>query len=684
MPDKTINKKPERHQLFQTVWVRINLVIIVSAFVLMAFSLWLLDDSMNVVGEDLINFQLESSLDVLIDNLKENAEDQWEIREDGLYIGNTLIGDGTVEGAYRAPFVRYENLTGAYFSVYMKTDDEMLMTVTESSEPQSHYIRISGSNKGRRKGRLEGTYMDEDKAIALDESEDGTYTTHSMTNGSTYYSRYEKLYNKDREVVGVISSTRRPQELATLIRDQKQRAVIQNTMVVIMLNGLVAWIVYYILRSLTTIRERLDEIAAGKLDGPPLNFRYRDELSDVADSVNDLTIALRERQRLGAELELATNIQTSMLPREFPPFPDHDEFDLYASMTPAKEVGGDFYDYYMLDDHHLAIVVADVSGKGVPAAFVMAQAKALIKNLATMGNSPAGIFTNINQMLLESNEAGMFVTAWMGVLNLRTGKLTFVNAGHNLPLIKLKDEPFTFLKSTRNFVLAGIDGISYRQHELHMEPGDQLFLYTDGVTEATNTDMELYGNDRLANFINAHKDDSVQDMVNNLHEDIHQFVKGAEQSDDITMLILKVNKEQEIKEEVGRRFDARVEALPEVMEYVEEELDRLECPLKMMARITVIVEEIFINIAQYAYTDGGGTMRLAVTPHPEGGVMLRFSDTGKPFNPLNRTDPDITLSAEERDIGGLGIFMMKQTMDEVKYKYENGHNVLVLVKKFEE
>ena len=629
----------------------------------------------------MVNVQLQSSLNILVDNLKENTEDQWQIREDGLYSGELYVGDGTAEGACRQLFSRYENLTGSHFSVYMKTESITSTDNEEVDDLLAPFIRVYGSSKVPHEGILEGSFLDEKIAFNINCSVEGVWTNKTTWKGATYYHRYKLLYDRERNVVGIISATRRL-ELATLIRGQKRRAVIQNTIVVIVLNSLVAWIVYYVLRSLTTIRERLDEIAAGKLDGEPLDFRYKDELSEVADSVNAMTVSLKERQRLSAELELATDIQTSMLPREFPPFPNHDEFDLYASMTPAKEVGGDFYDYYMLDDRHLAIVGADVSGKGVPAAFVMAQTKALIKNLAKMGNSPSAIFASINQMLLETNDAGMFVTAWMGVFNLKSGKLTFANAGHNMPLIKLKGQPFTFLKSHTNFVLAGMDGINYRQDELYMEPGDQLFLYTDGVTEATNTDMQLYGNDRLAAFINNHADDSVQDMVNNLHEDIHQFVKGAEQSDDITMLILKVNKQQENTSKIGRRFDARVDVLPEVMTYVEEELEKLECPMKMMARITVIVEEIFINIAQYAYSDGKGTMRLAITANPDGGVMLRFSDTGKPFNPLNRTDPDITLSAEEREIGGLGIFMMKQTMDEVKYKYENGHNVLVLIKKF--
>ena len=261
--------------------------------------------------------------------------------------------------------------------------------------------------------------------------------------------------------------------------------------------------------------------------------------TDIVQYVENLTAVTAEKERIGAELNVATQIQADMLPRIFPAFPERPEFDIYASMTPAKEVGGDFYDFFLMDDDHLALVIADVSGKGVPAALFMVIAKTLIKNHAQNRETPGEVFTQTNAQLCEGNDAGLFVTAWMGVLEISTGKFVYVNAGHNPPLLKRAGGQYEWLKSRPGFVLAGMEGIRYRENTLELMPGDTLYLYTDGVTEATSSAQELYGEERLQAALNEASELPVSQLLPRIKNCIDTFVGDAEQFDDITMLGLQ-------------------------------------------------------------------------------------------------------------------------------------------------
>ncbi len=258
--------------------------------------------------------------------------------------------------------------------------------------------------------------------------------------------------------------------------------------------------------------------------------------------IENLTRVTAEKERFGAELGVATRIQAGMLPCIFPPFPDRPEFDIYATMTPAKEVGGDFYDFFMVDADHLAVVIADVSGKGIPAALFMMTAKTLIKTLMQTGLDPAQVFTEANARLSENNDEGMFVTAWMGVLEIPTGRFTYVNAGHNPPLFRRMGENFGFLKSRPAFVLAGMEGILYRQEEIQFSQGDILYIYTDGVTEAADHQSFLYGNERLLQLLNAQHTQDLTAILRAVKEDVDIFAAGIPQFDDITMLALRYDK----------------------------------------------------------------------------------------------------------------------------------------------
>ena len=280
-----------------------------------------------------------------------------------------------------------------------------------------------------------------------------------------------------------------------------------------------------------------------------LRVRTGDEVETLSDSIKqmeqdinayitNLTAVTAEKERIGAELDVATHIQSSMLPSIFPAFPDRPEFDIYAIMDPAKEVGGDFYDFFMVDERHLAVVMADVSGKGVPAALFMVIGKTLIKDHTLPDTDLGTVFSEVNNILCESNSEGLFITAFEGVLDLVTGEFRFVNAGHEPPFICPAGGKFTPYKVRPGFVLAGMEDIRYKGGTLTLSPGDKLFQYTDGVTEATDADNQLYGMERLEQALNRLADRTPGEILPALKADIDAFVGSTPQFDDITMLCL--------------------------------------------------------------------------------------------------------------------------------------------------
>ena len=438
-----------------------------------------------------------------------------------------------------------------------------------------------------------------------------------------------------------------------------------------------------IINNLQKINSTLGRITKGDLN-VTVDVRSNREFSSLSDDINSTVSTLKRyiaeaAARIDKELEYAKQIQLSALPTNFP---ENEEFKIYAQMIAAKEVGGDFYDFYKLNDHTVAFLAADVSGKGIPAAMFMMTAKTIIKDLAERGMAVNDIFTKANEKLCENNESGMFVTAWMGILDLTTGEMQFANAGHNPPLLKRADGNFEYLKTRAGFVLAGMEGIRYRVGELTLSPGDRLFLYTDGVPEATNAENKLYGEDRLLSFMNQNAMVEATAFLPALKANIDEFVGEAPQFDDITMLMFDYKPKQGGVEMINKTFPAKVEALSDVLGFVDQTLEKYECPMKTQMAICVAIEEVFVNVAHYAYGDGEGDMTLGVGFDTESReITFRMADKGTPFDPLKKPDPDITLSAEDREIGGLGIFITKKTMDTVEYAYENGENVLTMIKK---
>ena len=297
------------------------------------------------------------------------------------------------------------------------------------------------------------------------------------------------------------------------------------------------------------IRKLTEEV--GAMQGDDLDFHWTldtgDETQTLADAFASLTQRMKdyireneaitaEKERIGTELSVATRIQAAMLPSIFPPFPERSDFDIYASMDPAREVGGDFYDFFLIDEDHLCLVIADVSGKGVPAALFMMASKIILQSCAMLGNSPAEILRLTNEAICSNNEAEMFITAWVGILELSTGKLTAANAGHEYPVLKRADGGFELLRDKHGLVLGGLAGQTYAQYELQLEKGAKLFLYTDGVPEANTASGEMFSLGRLLDALNAAEDGTPEQILRGVRGALDEFVKDAEQFDDITML----------------------------------------------------------------------------------------------------------------------------------------------------
>lgn len=450
-----------------------------------------------------------------------------------------------------------------------------------------------------------------------------------------------------------------------------------------------------------------EKIGSGNLD-IEIDLRSNDELGTLAASFNRMTGDLKEyvrnlnavtaeRERFSTELNIARDIQFSMLPSIFPPFPDRPEVDLYACMLPAKQVGGDFYDFFLIDEDHLAVVIADVSDKGVPAALFMVIAKTLIRNNAQPGLPPGDILAAANAQLCENNGTGMFVTAMIGVLNLRTGSFAYANAGHNPPYIKRNSGRLEQLAMPKGLVLAAMEGTVYATARVVLEKGDFLFLYTDGVTEAENEAGEFFGETRLCQNLNALSgciSEDLQAFLAGLNTELETFAAGAEQHDDITMLALVFSGPESTGTGTGppapekprrtceRSFAAEIAAIPEFLAFVEETLEQADCPQKQQLRFALAAEEVFANIASYAYAGmpgpGAVDALLRIFDAPKR-AELRLTDSGKAFNPLEQSAPDITLPAEDRIIGGLGVLLAKKNTDGMEYERRDGRNILTLI-----
>lgn len=375
-----------------------------------------------------------------------------------------------------------------------------------------------------------------------------------------------------------------------------------------------------------------------------------------------------QNERIESELTIARTIQMAMLPKVFPPFLDRLDMNVYGMVEPAKEIGGDLYDFYVRNDK-LFFAIGDVSGKGIPAALVMAMTRSLFRNVTAYEERPEHIMMRLNEALTEQNDQNMFVTLFLGVLDLTTGKLNYCNAGHNAPILHQR-----FMDVKHNLPLGVQRGFAYEAQQIQMHYNDALFLYTDGLTEAENGKHEQYGEQQMLDKIIALVDSRPREVVEQMYADVKRFVDGAQQSDDLTMLCIRYQTPA-----IVMRND--IQQIPTLAEWI----DALGIPQNLNMPINLALEEAVSNVMLYAYPgrDDGKVIVEFVRSKTHDGERLLFTitDTGVPFDPTAQKEADITLSAEERSIGGLGIHLVRQIMDEVVYRREETRNILTLIKK---
>ena len=331
--------------------------------------------------------------------------------------------------------------------------------------------------------------------------------------------------------------------------------VLENVAAALFVIMMMAMAIYYfsvhrrIIKPLETLKEAVSGLVENldRKESVRIDVHTGNEIETVARSVEEMDEKLRsyieensritaEKERVNTELALATRIQADMLPSIFPAFPDRPEFNVFASMVPAREVGGDFYDFFFVDHNHLALVMADVSGKGVPAAMFMMMVKSMIQTQAMSGHSPAEVLETVNQLICDNNKEDMFISVWLGIVDVKSGRMVAANAGHEYPLFRRPDGDFEILKDKHGFVIGGMEGMKYTEYELLMEPGAKIFVYTDGVPEATDCHLELFGMDRTLAAVNSAADADADDVLCAVEEAVARFVGKAEQFDDLTML----------------------------------------------------------------------------------------------------------------------------------------------------
>ncbi len=446
------------------------------------------------------------------------------------------------------------------------------------------------------------------------------------------------------------------------------------------------------LRPVKKLTDAAHLIARGNFSVPLPPVHTNDDIRKLHDAfyhmqqslgeyTRELESTTRAKERIESELHIARNIQMSLVPKLFSPFLSCEELEIFASLKPAKEVGGDFYDF-ILKGGRLKFVIGDVSGKGIPASLVMVISSTLFRVFAHNTDSPAEIVGQLNNAIAENNEACMFVTFFCGELDLSTGKLTFCNAGHNAPAIIGKDGKAYYLPMDSNLPLGIIGSYEFKNQQIDLPKGSAMLLYTDGLTEGENASKELFGEDRTLQAAEAYAQCDARGIVDGVTKSLGNFVGNAEQSDDLTLLCIRLNEEaQDVYESTLCITNEMAESV-KLTPFVEDMASALKLNEETQNAINLALEEALVNVILYAYPEGT-TAPITLTAHTDKErthIRFELHDNGKAYNPLLNEMPDLTLGIEERPIGGLGIFLIRQMMDEVAYDRRDNENVLIMKK----
>ena len=589
----------------------------------------------------------------------------------GIYVDGELVGIATVDWEVDSVIERLSKMKPLEktFSMYKQGNEIKNSFALFGNEEQDYVIATSDP------------YLDNEKLVGRSLKEIPWY------NKNLYAVTYIKYHGK--KYVPFVNKLRNGMELIICIPKSEMFKDIDRfylgIILIMLFIGLIIPVLLYYCMNYYIVKpiDKLIDIAYKIGHGEDIQIKIEkpEEFAQLAATFDlmtkDIKSITRERARINSELSVAKSIQTASLPSEFPPFPDRKEFDIFASMDAAKKVGGDFYDFFFIDENKFMFLIADVSGKGIPAALFMMKVKTLVNNLSQIGYSPKQLFENINRQVCETNKQGFFVTMLACIIDVSNGKVSIVNCGHNPPLIKRLNEKYEFLKLTPNIPLGAFEDAEFELYETMLAPGDLIYTYTDGVTESATADDEMYGEQRLYDCLNSIQETDPETIVKRVKDSILEYTNHALQSDDITMLVFKYAGKGDIRDIRTFKNTASIENYKLLCSWLYDICKEWDLNKELINKLDMCAEEIFANISNYAYSAPNGEVEIELSKS-NNQIEFKFIDSGMDYNPLAKPDPDITLPPEERPLGGLGVYMVKKMADNVSYIRKDNRNVLTL------
>ena len=531
----------------------------------------------------------------------------------------------------------------------------------------------------------------------LTEDQDLWETAHDMVKGDTGMVEYERQNTRFYLFYAPVKATGWSVGVACLHNDifsgvesVRKLSYLLGFLGLMLMTLICFFVVRRMSKPLEEIADAAIDIAQGNLTTELPQIAYHDEIRTLCDSfshmqhslidyIKELKSTTANKERIESELRIARAIQLGMVPKVFPPFPEREDVDIFARVIPAREVGGDLYDFFIENDK-LYFIIGDVSGKGVPASLVMAVTCRLFRTVASYVKTPAEIVTTLNNALSESNESNMFCTAFVGILDLKSGDMQYCNAGHNPPIIIKPEGGAEIMKVTQNLAMGVWYDFTYTGESCRIDHGSTIFMYTDGITEAEDVDKSLYGEGRLVSLLQKQELQSPRTITENMLDDLQKYTVGAVQNDDITVLCCKLNDQPEDLNCQQIVLKNNIEEIARMSAFIEEISQEYNLSMENTFNINLAIEEAVTNVIMYAYPQDEEHEFSLMVKHIDDRLIFRLIDTGEEFDPTAQPEADVTLSLEERPIGGLGIFLIRKVMNTVKYSRVDDKNILTMVK----